>query len=59
MVLQSGPTHGVHTRRETSSSVIAVNAECPDYIEGAPMLPSVIANMIWVTGKPEGEARAT
>jgi NAD(P)-dependent dehydrogenase (short-subunit alcohol dehydrogenase family) len=39
-------------------SSITVNAVCPDYIEGTPMLRSAIANVVRATGKSEDEARA-
>ena len=43
---------------ETARSGITVNAICPGYIEGTPMLRSAIANVVRVTGKSEDEARA-
>jgi NAD(P)-dependent dehydrogenase (short-subunit alcohol dehydrogenase family) len=43
---------------ETARTGITVNAVCPGYIEGTPMLRSAIANVVRVTGKSEDEARA-
>ena len=43
---------------ETARTGITVNAVCPGYIEGTPMLQSAIANVVRVTGKSEEEARA-
>jgi len=43
---------------ETARTGITVNAVCPSYIEGTPMLRSAIANVVRVTGKSEDEARA-
>lgn len=43
---------------ETSRSGMTVNAVCPGYIEGTPMLRAAIANVVRVTGKSEEEARA-
>jgi len=43
---------------ETSRTGITVNAVCPGYIEGTPMLRSAIANVVRATGKSEDEARA-
>lgn len=43
---------------ETARTGITVNAVCPGYIEGTPMLESAIANVVRVTGKSEAEARA-
>ena len=43
---------------ETARTGITVNAVCPGYIEGTPMLQSAIANVVRMTGKSEDEARA-
>ena len=43
---------------ETARTGVTVNAVCPGYIEGTPMLRSAIANVVRVTGKSEEEARA-
>ena len=43
---------------ETARTGITVNAVCPGYIEGTPMLQSAIANVVRVTGKSADEARA-
>ena len=43
---------------ETKHTGVTVNAVCPGYIEGTPMLRSAIANVVRVTGKSEEEARA-
>jgi NAD(P)-dependent dehydrogenase (short-subunit alcohol dehydrogenase family) len=43
---------------ETAGSGVTVNAVCPGYIEGTPMLRAAIVNAIRVTGKSEDEARA-
>ena len=43
---------------ETARTGVTVNAVCPGYIEGTPMLRSAIANVARVTGKSEDEARA-
>ena len=43
---------------ETARTGITVNAVCPGYIEGTPMLRSAIANVVRATGKSEDEARA-
>jgi NAD(P)-dependent dehydrogenase (short-subunit alcohol dehydrogenase family) len=43
---------------ETARSGVTVNAVCPGYIEGTPMLRAAIANVVRVTGKSEDEARA-
>ena len=43
---------------ETARTGMTVNAICPDYIEGTPMLQAAIANVVRVTGKSETEARA-
>ena len=43
---------------ETARTGITVNAVCPGYIEGTPMLRAAIANVVRVTGKSEDEARA-
>ena len=43
---------------ETARSDITVNAVCPGYIEGTPMLQAAITNVVRVTGKSEAEARA-
>ena len=43
---------------ETARTGVTVNAVCPGYIEGTPMLQAAVANVVRVTGKSEGEARA-
>jgi NAD(P)-dependent dehydrogenase (short-subunit alcohol dehydrogenase family) len=43
---------------ETARTGVTVNAVCPGYIEGTPMLLAAIANVARVTGKSEDEARA-
>ena len=43
---------------ETARSGVTVNAVCPGYIDGTPMLRSAIANVARLTGKSEDEARA-
>ena len=43
---------------ETVRTGVTVNAVCPGYIEGTPMLKSAITNVVRVTGKSQEEARA-
>jgi NAD(P)-dependent dehydrogenase (short-subunit alcohol dehydrogenase family) len=43
---------------ETARTGVTVNALCPGYIEGTPMLQSAIANVARATGKAEDDARA-
>ncbi|HEX5071264.1 MAG TPA: SDR family oxidoreductase [Vicinamibacterales bacterium] len=43
---------------ETARTGVTVNAVCPGYIEGTPMLESAIANVSKVTGKSVDGARA-
>jgi NAD(P)-dependent dehydrogenase (short-subunit alcohol dehydrogenase family) len=44
---------------ETTSSGVSVNAVCPGYVEGTPMLEAAIANVVRATGKTIDDARAT
>ena len=43
---------------ETKRTGVTVNAVCPGYIEGTPMLDSAIASVVRATGKSEAGARA-
>ena len=43
---------------ETKRTGVTVNAVCPGYIEGTPMLHAAIANVVRATGTTEDAARA-
>jgi NAD(P)-dependent dehydrogenase (short-subunit alcohol dehydrogenase family) len=43
---------------ELARTGVTVNALCPGYVEGTPMLDSAIANVTRLTGKSDAEARA-
>ena len=43
---------------ETKKTGVTVNAVCPGYIEGTPMLDAAIASVVRATGKSEADARA-
>ena len=44
---------------ETSASGVTVNALCPGYIDGTPMLEAAVANVVRATGKTIDQAHAT
>ena len=43
---------------ETKRTGVTVNAVCPGYIEGTPMLDAAIASVVRATGQSEADARA-